>query len=296
VTLSAHAALPPSAYARWSACPGSVAAERGIERVETVYSAEGTLGHSVYTASLLTGWSPRLISPQAKPDLLDALEVSVGTTRSIIRNRRFLVEQRLAALPDEPAIWGTSDVVALDHAGRVADIIDLKLGAGVLVEASTPQLGVYGVLAAASYGVSHRGVSTWILQPRAEHSEGIARKHHYSADDLAAFRQKMLDAAAATRQTDAPRRAGPHCMFCAVRGECETRRQHELAGFGADTDLALVEPGSGASVAVEHEGLPFRAPGVMVNRQDFTKTANCWGVDNNISGTNTNRIVLAERI
>ena len=40
----------------------------------------------------------------------------------------------------------------------------------------------------------------------------------------------------------------------------------------------------------------FRAglePGlVMVNDQAFTKTANCWGVDNNAKGTNTNRIVV----
>jgi hypothetical protein len=31
---------------------------------------------------------------------------------------------------------------------------------------------------------------------------------------------------------------------------------------------------------------------VIINDQEFTKTANCWGVDNNTAGTNTNRIVL----
>jgi SAM-dependent methyltransferase len=31
---------------------------------------------------------------------------------------------------------------------------------------------------------------------------------------------------------------------------------------------------------------------VVINDQDFTKTANCWGVDNNARGTNTNRIVV----
>jgi hypothetical protein len=34
---------------------------------------------------------------------------------------------------------------------------------------------------------------------------------------------------------------------------------------------------------------------VMINDQEFTKTANCWGVANNARGTNTNRIVLFER-
>jgi hypothetical protein len=43
------------------------------------------------------------------------------------------------------------------------------------------------------------------------------------------------------------------------------------------------------------KGLDLKPLGVMINQQDFTKTANCWGVANNTSGTNTNRIVLFER-
>jgi hypothetical protein len=31
---------------------------------------------------------------------------------------------------------------------------------------------------------------------------------------------------------------------------------------------------------------------ILINDQQFTKTANCWGVDNNFKGTNTNRVVL----
>lgn len=34
---------------------------------------------------------------------------------------------------------------------------------------------------------------------------------------------------------------------------------------------------------------------VMINDQEFTKTANCWGVDNNAKGTNTNRIVVFQK-
>lgn len=43
------------------------------------------------------------------------------------------------------------------------------------------------------------------------------------------------------------------------------------------------------------DGLPFERLAVLVNQQAFTKTANCWGVVNNRSGTNTNRIVLLKR-
>jgi hypothetical protein len=35
---------------------------------------------------------------------------------------------------------------------------------------------------------------------------------------------------------------------------------------------------------------------VLFNDQKFTKTANCWGVDNHSKGTNTNRIVLFQKV
>ena len=35
--------------------------------------------------------------------------------------------------------------------------------------------------------------------------------------------------------------------------------------------------------------------GVLINAQEFTKTANCWGVDNQSKGTNTNRIVVISK-
>ncbi|HWB03479.1 MAG TPA: DNA methyltransferase [Verrucomicrobiales bacterium] len=34
---------------------------------------------------------------------------------------------------------------------------------------------------------------------------------------------------------------------------------------------------------------------VMINAQEFTKTSNCWGVNNSEAGTNTNRIVLLRK-
>ena len=34
---------------------------------------------------------------------------------------------------------------------------------------------------------------------------------------------------------------------------------------------------------------------ILVNRQSFTKTANCWGVNNNKKGTNSNRVVVLRK-
>lgn len=36
----------------------------------------------------------------------------------------------------------------------------------------------------------------------------------------------------------------------------------------------------------------FHCEGILVNQQEFTKTANIWGIKNNASGTNTNRVVI----
>jgi len=57
----------------------------------------------------------------------------------------------------------------------------------------------------------------------------------------------------------------------------------------------------GGKVALEHtvlaaaKGLPLVPLAVMINSQAFTKTAQCWGVDNNAKGTNSNRIAVFER-
>ena len=40
----------------------------------------------------------------------------------------------------------------------------------------------------------------------------------------------------------------------------------------------------------------FQCLGILINRQRFTKTSNIWGIHNNVGGTNTNRIVLFQKI
>ena len=54
----------------------------------------------------------------------------------------------------------------------------------------------------------------------------------------------------------------------------------------------------GGSLKLEEAVLPcgvaagFAPELILINDQEFTKTANCWGIDNMSKGTNTNRIVL----
>lgn len=39
----------------------------------------------------------------------------------------------------------------------------------------------------------------------------------------------------------------------------------------------------------------FECIGILINRQNFTKTSNIWGIGNNNCGTNTNRIVVFKK-
>jgi hypothetical protein len=57
----------------------------------------------------------------------------------------------------------------------------------------------------------------------------------------------------------------------------------ELAGGSIQLEQATIPCGHAAGLQPKW---------VLINSQRFTKTANCWGVDNNRKGTNSNRIVL----
>jgi hypothetical protein len=75
------------------------------------------------------------------------------------------------------------------------------------------------------------------------------------------------------------------------------RELHRMMKPGGHVAFEVGEIRSG-KIRLEDAVLPcgvgagFEPVLIVVNDQKFTKTANCWGVDNNLKGTNTNRIVL----
>lgn len=75
---------------------------------------------------------------------------------------------------------------------------------------------------------------------------------------------------------------------------------HRVVRPGGHVAFEVGEVRNG-SVRLEEAVLPVAAAAgfvpvaVMIHSQEFTKTANCWGVGNNTRGTNTNRIVVLRR-
>jgi len=73
---------------------------------------------------------------------------------------------------------------------------------------------------------------------------------------------------------------------------------HRVLKPGGHVAFEVGEVGAGGKIKLEEAVLPCGVASglepllVVINAQQFTKTANCWGVRNNSKGTNTNRIVV----
>ncbi len=87
--------------------------------------------------------------------------------------------------------------------------------------------------------------------------------------------------------------------WCEIMGSC-FRELHRVTRPGGWVVFEVGEV-RGGKLLLEEPVLPlatsagFEPIAVLVHEQDFTKTANCWGVDNNSKGTNTNRMVLCQK-
>lgn len=128
-------------------------------------------------------------------------------------------------------LFGTADFVAL-RGGRL-EVKDYKHGAGVPVEATTPQLRYYALgamLYAEAKGLTVREIEVCIVQPRAP---GLAVKtHEYTRADLLDFGMDVVAAVVATTKPNAKLAAGKWCQFCkAAQAPCPklAERAREIA-------------------------------------------------------------------
>jgi len=157
--LPAHAPLAPSAAEHWVNCPGSIkAVNAALPQPTSVHAEEGRYAHMVFAQCLLQGRNADAFI--ADPIITAPLQKALDHARSIIDGRPVLIEQRLPPLPGIPDLWGTADVAIFDQALHLSDIIDLKFGANILVEADTVQTGIYGLLGAGRFGLSAAGLTT----------------------------------------------------------------------------------------------------------------------------------------
>lgn len=232
-----HARCSPSALHRTLACPPSLVLGEQFDDEESGYAAEGTAGHALAEHMLrkyLKLRTKRPTSDYYTDELLEAVDEYVSFGIGEIEDARRVcelpiisVEQRVDVSEYVPDCFGTADLVIITD--KVVHVIDLKLGRGVVVDATeNPQLMAYGLglldMAEMLYD-SIETVRLTIYQPRV---------NNYSTWDITPTELKkwgedILKPRAAMALMGAGEfQAGHWCRFCKARNQCRARAESFL--------------------------------------------------------------------
>lgn len=187
--MTGHAKLSPSGAHRWMACLGSVQLEAEYPDSSSSYAREGTAAHEL-AAMVLENPEARAKDYVGKKiwfddhgeevlwdvtqDMADHVDDYVRFVRERAQGKTLYIERKLpiSHLTEEPDAAGTSDVVILDIPNRTIEVIDLKYGMGVRVDAEdNPQLQMYALGAVEEYSLvcDFERVGMVIHMPRLNH-------------------------------------------------------------------------------------------------------------------------------
>jgi hypothetical protein len=140
-----------------------------------------------------------------------------------------LIEHRFDLSKVHPGLFGTADAVHYSEKTRVLTVTDYKHGAGIAVEVvDNPQLQYYALGALLSLKYKAEWVDIVVVQPRCLHKDGPKRAWRIAAIDLLEFQGRLVDAAIATEQPDAPLVPGDQCRFCPGAPKCPALRSQAL--------------------------------------------------------------------
>lgn len=142
---------------------------------------------------------------------------------------------------------GTGDTVIYFPMWRLIEVVDLKGGRGVVVEATGNKQGrTYGLGAMLeNTGLDVERIKVTIVQPRAHHKDGRIRSDDFHVADLMEWTADLL---AAMRRSKAALEdrgriaealwvkhylaAGDHCKFCRAAGFCPALEQRAMDAAG----------------------------------------------------------------
>ena len=219
----------------------------------------------------LTGHSPGFFSVYTMPPnqaVSVASQVRINTRRSQVPPRRdvplLILDKSRALLRDCDA----STRQALERTSRDARLLTGPAASTPAIETASVHLVVTSppFLDVVDYAADN-WLRCWFcgIDPSVVEVRGLKR--------LEAWQQLVTDTFLELRRLLRP---GGHVSF----------EVGEVRGGSVQLEQAVVS----CAIAA---GLEPRL--VLINTQEFTKTANCWGVTNNRKGTNSNRIVLVRR-
>lgn len=263
-----HAAWSASASERLWACPGSLTLNAGLADKESEAAAWGTAAHEVAERCLRTGndalhclgtiVSTKSHEIEVDDEVAECAQVYVDYVRAQLGGGTLLIEQKfdLAAINPPFEAGGTGDAVILKPDLGILEIVDLKGGRGIVVEATgNKQLRTYALGAILANPGPWRTVKATIVQPRAPHPDGRIRSEEFHVADLIDWTSDLLDAmevAYAARMDfgkpgfEQHLNAGTHCTFCKAAATCPA-----LAGRALEEARTFFKPEGGLATPPE---------------------------------------------
>lgn len=255
----AHATWSASSTARHMFCPGSLALSLSLPataRIEREAAAWGTCAHQIAEFCLRHGRDAAIYIGEEQvcgrfkftvdEEMANCAQVYLDYCNDLIdRGGTFWVEEHLPLDKLHPPFdaGGTGDFIVFLPRERLLEIVDLKGGKGVVVDAAenaqTRSYALGAMLAHQGLGIDQ--VKTTIVQPRANHKDGVIRSETFHVVDLLEWSTELLkgmhlashalDAFAAANgnqvMLDAWRdtylKPGK-CQFCPAEGVCPALR------------------------------------------------------------------------
>lgn len=265
-TQRSHALLSASKAERWLNCtPSARLEEKWIKKhgkQTSTYADEGTLAHEMAEV-LLSEFLGIVPSEQAWLDLeglksnplySEEMDGYVETYVEYVKNRASdMAEQsgleireilRIESLSDfsdvVPEGTGIADAILFD--GTTLEVVDLKYGKGVMVEAEgNPQLRLYawGVMQPLSLAYDIQSVKSTIVQPRLDHIVTCSITPEELTDWV---HTEVVPRAKLAWKGKGDLTPGDHCKFCQVKPKCAAMAN--LAYEVAKEDFKVGEPKS----------------------------------------------------
>jgi len=253
--MSLHAKLSPSGAHRWMACPGSVTLEADFPDTSSAYAREGTAAHELAamvledpssTANHYVGkkiafddHGEEVVWPITK-EMADYVDDYVNFVRERAVGKILHVECKLSIghITGEDGATGTSDVVIIDREQEAIEVIDLKYGMGVRVDAeNNEQMQFYALGALYEYELisDFSWVTMVIHQPRLNH----VSEWNIPVDQLRRFEDEARHAADKVRWEEPTfNPSEKQCRFCKAKATCPALRAEvtEIVGGAATLD------------------------------------------------------------
>ena len=236
----AHALLSASGASRWMNCTPSARLEEKFDESSTsTFAAEGTLAHEFGDVNLRFKngeIDEKILNAELKKlrkdkNYTDEMESEVDKYVTIVMeafavakartpDAKLLIEERVDFSHLVEKGFGTGDVCIV--ADGILDVIDLKYGKGVKVDAdNNPQLMLYGSGALRNFEMIYdiHTVNLVIVQPRLDHLS----EWQISTEKLIEWGEKEVrPKAAKAYQGKGLQKAGDHCKWCKVKAMCAT--------------------------------------------------------------------------